>query len=113
MDKNGFNLAFIQYKPRWKWFRPPFWWIFRWAYVITDAREYVDCYPVSMSSGDSEPMDIECQFKGAPLIMYESQGSRIAEMYEHWLDGMVGSLDADAMVEEYRKDQEQEGENDG
>jgi len=44
-ETDGFNLAYALYTPKWKWFRPPLWRIFRWAYRI-NITLYLNCAPV-------------------------------------------------------------------
>lgn len=50
-EKKGFDLMYIVAEPRWKWFQPPLWWCFRWAYKITSMTKFTNCVPVAMGGG--------------------------------------------------------------
>lgn len=54
--QTGFNLIHERWTPKWKWFRPPRWKIFRWAYYI-ERRLYYNCYPVSIDTTVDESSD--------------------------------------------------------
>ena len=63
-DKNGFNMLYISLTPRIKWFKPPLWKIFMWAYKIDKRVLLENCVPVSSSSNmESHPVEVELDFK--------------------------------------------------
>lgn len=76
------DLLYIQYSPRWKWFRPPMWKIFMWAYKITDATKFINCTPVGFGH-KPDPEEIEVSIKG-----YEMNPGTVSEAYAHWLNGL-------------------------
>lgn len=49
IEEDAMDILYQQWVPRVKWFRPPMWKIFRWAYRIKKIM-CTDCYPVSWSS---------------------------------------------------------------
>lgn len=50
-DYQGFGFIHEVWTPKVKWFRPPTWKVFRWAYHI-EKTLYTNCYPISMSEGE-------------------------------------------------------------
>ena len=40
------------WSPKWKWFQPPMWKVFRWAYSI-DRTILKNCYPASCDINDT------------------------------------------------------------
>lgn len=81
---DGFDMLLINVKPRWKWFRPPLWRIFRWAYKVTKATIYKDCYPVGMGGKrvEQDPVEVTGVCYTPPLQ------SGIQQMYNEWLAGI-------------------------
>lgn len=64
-DKNGFDILYISYKHRFKYFRPPMWKIFMWAYKVDRRILFKDCYPKSIST--SVEREISMEFKCNPI----------------------------------------------
>lgn len=71
VEKRGFDMTHERWSPKWKYFKPPMWWIFRWAYDIKKTL-YTNCYPIAVNTGGisiaSKPIvptdSIEIEFNG-------------------------------------------------
>lgn len=74
---DGFNMLHELWIPKWKWFKPPMWKIFRWAYNIKRTL-YTGCYPVSMSTGVPTTTDVSFDYKP-----YQP-GEKISEFIENY-----------------------------
>lgn len=79
------DILVINLKPRWKWFRPPMWKIFRWAYKITSATQYKNCYPVSINGNPVPPEDISFTGTYTPPNGITDD---VQKLYYHWLAGI-------------------------
>ena len=51
----GFDMLHIVWYPKWKWFKPPMWKIFKWAFNI-DKTLYTNCYPKAIGEMSIEIM---------------------------------------------------------
>ena len=51
----------LVYKPKWKWFKPPRWWCFRWAYVcvLTDNKKIFNPIENDDSSNNIDDSEYE------------------------------------------------------
>lgn len=88
MTTDSFDLMFIQYTPRWKWFQPPMWKIFLWAYKIVDARLYKNCVPVGFSEGKRPtPRNIEIRVSEIPRAPTYGPDT-VLDAYNSWLNGL-------------------------
>lgn len=47
-EPEGITFLHIVYVPRWKWFKPPMWKIFRWAYKVKEVRRYINVSPTNI-----------------------------------------------------------------
>jgi len=53
-DEYVSDILYLSLKPRWKWFKPPLWRIFMWAYKVDKAMKFTNCYPTSISTDHME-----------------------------------------------------------
>lgn len=53
-NENGFDMLYMSLTPRIKWFKPPLWKIFMWAYKIDKSVLLKNCFPISSSSSGME-----------------------------------------------------------
>lgn len=63
-EPEGFNILHEVWSPKIKWFKPPMWKIFRWAYNIKKTL-YTGCYPVSISGSSHiayPPREVNFEF---------------------------------------------------
>lgn len=49
IQPRGFDMLHERWSPKWKYFKPPMWWIFRWAYDIRKTL-YTNCYPIAVNT---------------------------------------------------------------
>lgn len=56
--RTGTNVTLITYVPRWKWFKPPMWRIFRWAYKVHEITKYTNVYPVAINSNGPKEVEV-------------------------------------------------------
>ena len=63
-EDDGFDMLYISLTPRIKWFKPPLWKIFMWAYKIDKSVLLKNCVPISSSSDmENHPTEVELEFK--------------------------------------------------
>ena len=61
-NENGFDMLYMSLTPRIKWFKPPLWKIFRWAYKIDKAYLLKNCIhtnPVPTDKTELHELHIE------------------------------------------------------
>lgn len=102
--EKGFDLLYLQVRPRFKHFRPPMWKIFLWAYKVQKKVLFKDCYPTAMSSSTLNPdKELEITFNCHPLrndkvdkIAEKVKGAyRSNNLDEMVINGTSGSINYD------------------
>jgi len=61
-NKYTMDILYVVVSPRWKWFQPPLWKCFMWAYKKEKELLLKNCYPKSMNTNvDESSVNIEFQ----------------------------------------------------
>ena len=58
-DEDGLDVTYVILTPRIKWFKPPLWKIFRWAYKIDKAYLLKNCKPANPVPTNKTDLHIE------------------------------------------------------
>lgn len=84
-NKYTADLLYIVAEPRWKWFQPPMWKCFMWAYKIHDAKVFTNIYPSSIETNcQSESCEeFEIKFDCTPY-KNEKVDNAVSKMLENW-----------------------------
>lgn len=88
MDKNKhtMDLLYISCTPRWKWFQPPLWKCFMWAYKIEKQMLFTNAYPKSIKVVDSKEStqdSLEINFQPS-VYNNEKVNGDVEKMLENW-----------------------------
>ena len=95
-NSNTLNILHEVWSPRFKWFQPPMWPIFRWAYKIKRTL-LVGCYPISMGTnaddmpkqdGTSTQNEVALQFSCSSIKDGLLDSSRIAYLKQQCADAV-------------------------
>lgn len=92
----GPTVVHERWKPKVRWFHPPRWKIFRWAYDI-ETHVYTNCYPIRIKT-ELQPVEknivIEFEFSGQQPVSPEID-TRVEELLEEWTRYIDGKGDTD------------------
>ena len=86
-DKKGFDIICMTLEPKIKWFKPPLWKIFMWAYKVKNSVEYANFYPTScITSTSNNELDVKFAAKDLSTIGDKNYQTEINEKARKIID---------------------------